>query len=80
MVAGFYMGELVRLAMVQFTRDGYLFGGKGSVQLYTSETFLTKYIYDIEDDPIGTYTNCKKTLQTIGLSFVYFICTFMNFF
>lgn len=68
MISGVYMGELVRLALVQFTRDGYLFSGKGSTELYTSETFPSAYIYNIESDPPETYTNCKKALETIGLN------------
>lgn len=67
MISGFYLGELVRLILVQFTRDGYLFNGEGSAQLYTSETFSPSYIYNVENDPPGTYTNCKKVLRALGL-------------
>lgn len=81
MISGIYMGELVRHVMVHFTRDGYLFNGKGSTELYTSETFPSTYIYNIESDPPETYTNCKKALGAIGLSrfqFKYFPITFLS--
>ncbi|KAJ8928392.1 hypothetical protein NQ314_019057 [Rhamnusium bicolor] len=34
MISGMYMGELVRLALERFTKDGLLFGGKGSDMLF----------------------------------------------
>lgn len=72
MVAGFYMGELVRLTMVQLTKDGLLFNGKGTVKLYTSETFPAEYIYRIEEDPPDKYDNCREVLTKIGVCFQFF--------
>lgn len=61
------MGELVRMLLVHFTRDGYLFKGKGTPALYTSENFPSSYVYAIESDSEGTYTNCREVLQQIGI-------------
>lgn len=66
MISGLYLGELVRLIMVQLTRDNYLFKGVGSAKLYTTEAFLPSYIFEIEEDPPGTYTKCKKVFKAIG--------------
>lgn len=48
MISGMYMGELVRLALVRFTNDNLLFGGKGSDLLYKRGNFFTKYVSEIE--------------------------------
>lgn len=48
MISGMYMGELVRLVLVRFTKDNLLFGGKGSDHLYKRGNFFTKYVSEIE--------------------------------
>ncbi|KAI5697886.1 hypothetical protein M8J76_011345 [Diaphorina citri] len=48
MISGMYMGEIVRLALQKFTKQGLLFNGQGSDQLFTREAFLTKYVSEIE--------------------------------
>lgn len=48
MISGMYMGELVRLALVRFTKDKLLFGGTGSDLLYKRGNFFTKYVSEIE--------------------------------
>lgn len=61
------MGELARLAIERFTKEGLLFGGKGSDLLFTRGRFYTKYVSEIESDPIGTYTSCKEVLEELGI-------------
>lgn len=65
MISGMYMGELARLALQKFTKEGLLFGGKGSELLFTRERFYTKYVSEIESDPAGVYTNCKEVLEEL---------------
>lgn len=67
MISGMYMGELVRLVAEKLTKEGLLFGGKGSDLLHTRGRFYTKYVSEIESDPPGTYTNCKEILEELGL-------------
>lgn len=43
-----YMGELARLVMVKFTKQGLMFGGKGSDPFFKRGNFFTKYISEIE--------------------------------
>lgn len=64
-----YMGELARLALERFTKEGLLFGGKGSDSLFTRDRFYTKYISEIESDSPGTFTNCREILEEIGIFF-----------
>lgn len=72
MVSSLYMGEIVRLVMVQLTREGLLFNGTGSTKLYTTESFPTSYIYSIESDPPDKYDNCREILKNFGLYLYFF--------
>ncbi|XP_030755565.1 hexokinase type 2 isoform X3 [Sitophilus oryzae] len=67
MISGMYMGELVRLALEKFTKEGLLFGGKGSDLLYERGRFYTKYVSEIESDEPGMFTNQKEILEELGL-------------
>ncbi|XP_026319326.1 hexokinase type 2 isoform X2 [Hyposmocoma kahamanoa] len=68
MISGMYMGELVRLALVKFTKMGLLFGGQGSDLLFQRGSFYTKYVSEIESDKAGDYTSCMDVLEELGLS------------
>lgn len=50
MVSGLYMGELVRLILVKMTKEQLLFKGKSTVELLTTGSFKTSYIYTIDND------------------------------
>ncbi|XP_060525904.1 hexokinase type 2 isoform X3 [Cylas formicarius] len=67
MISGMYMGELVRLALEKFTKEGLLFGGKGSDMLFERGRFYTKYVSEIESDEPGVFTNQKEILEELGL-------------
>ncbi|XP_077287560.1 hexokinase A isoform X2 [Arctopsyche grandis] len=67
MISGMYMGELVRLALVRFTKEGLLFGGIGSDLLYRKGNFYTKYVSEIESDKKGDYMNCRDVMDELGL-------------
>ncbi|KOB66739.1 Hexokinase [Operophtera brumata] len=60
MISGMYLGELVRLALVKFTKMGLLFGGSGSDLLFQRGSFYTKYVSEIESDKLGDYTSCME--------------------
>jgi len=68
MISGMYMGELARLIMVKFTKQGLLFGGRGSDMLFERGNFFTKYVSEIESDKRGSYVNCREVLDELGLS------------
>lgn len=63
-----YMGELVRLALVRFTKAGLLFSGQGSDLLNTRSRFFTKYVSEIETDKPGSFIYCREVLDELGLS------------
>lgn len=67
MISGMYMGELVRLLLVKFTKDGLLFGGKGTELLHKRGNFFTKYVSEIETDREGDFTYCRQVLEELGL-------------
>lgn len=48
MISGMYMGEIARLVLVKLTKEGLLFGGKGSDMLFEPGSFYTKYVSEIE--------------------------------
>ncbi|XP_063381358.1 hexokinase type 2 isoform X2 [Cydia fagiglandana] len=67
MISGMYLGELVRLALVKFTRMGLLFGGRGSDLFFERGSFYTKYVSEIESDKPGDFTSCMEVLEELGL-------------
>jgi len=67
MISGMYMGELVRLALVKFTKLGLLFGGQGTDLLFKRFQFFTKYVSEIESDKPGTFLNCYDVLEELGV-------------
>lgn len=62
-----YMGELVRLALVRFTKEGLLFDGQSSDMLNTRGRFFTKFVSEIESDKVGTFMYCRQVLEELGL-------------
>ena len=48
MISGMYMGEIVRLILVDMTNEGLLFGGVGSEILSEKGSFYTKFVSEIE--------------------------------
>ncbi|XP_017780518.1 PREDICTED: hexokinase type 2 isoform X3 [Nicrophorus vespilloides] len=67
MISGMYMGELARLVLQKLTKEGLLFNGKGSDPLFTRQRFYTKYVSEIENEPHGTYNNCRQILEELGI-------------
>lgn len=63
MISGMYMGEMVRLILLNLVKQKALFGGKSSTQLETRHKFLTKYVSDIE----GDINSCKVVFKELGI-------------
>ncbi|CAK9298127.1 unnamed protein product [Gordionus sp. m RMFG-2023] len=70
MISGFYMGELVRLALVDLCEKGLLFNGNGSDELYTRNQFFAKYVSEIESDLSDDFPNTRQVLDEIGIEYV----------
>ncbi|XP_055307753.1 hexokinase type 2-like [Sitodiplosis mosellana] len=67
MISGMYLGELVRLALVQFTKEGLLFSGQSADLLNTRDRFFTKFLSEIESDKPGSYKHCHQVMDELGL-------------
>lgn len=68
MISGMYLGELVRLVLVKFTKNGLIFSGTGSDLLFERGKFYTKYVSEIESDKRGDFTSCIEVLEELGLA------------
>ncbi|CAF0901658.1 unnamed protein product [Adineta ricciae] len=73
MISGMYMGEIVRLIMLDLIHQNLLFIGKcnGSedfkTPLFTRGGFYTKYVSSVEmDEGIG-FSNTRRVLEDIGI-------------
>ncbi|VVC36906.1 Hexokinase, N-terminal,Hexokinase, binding site,Hexokinase,Hexokinase, C-terminal [Cinara cedri] len=62
MISGMYMGEIVRMVIVDLTNQKKLFDGRLSEQMKTPGTFDTSFVSDIESDE----TNYKETLKVLN--------------
>lgn len=68
MISGMYMGEVARLVLLRLTQEGLLFNGDVSDELATKGLFYTKYVSEIESDPLGSFNNVVQVLEDIGVS------------
>ncbi|XP_040218119.1 hexokinase HKDC1-like [Rana temporaria] len=65
MISGLYMGELVRLILLEMAKKGLLFGGKISTALRTKGAIETSHVASMENNQ-GLY-NTKQVLLDLGL-------------
>ncbi|KAH8247243.1 hypothetical protein KR038_000877 [Drosophila bunnanda] len=66
-IGGMYMGELVRLILMDLMAKDVLFRGEHSEKLQQRWSFGTSYISEIESDAPGEYRNCNKVLACLGI-------------
>lgn len=64
---GMYMGELVRLVIINLANVGFLFNGKLSEKLNTRYEFFTKYVSEIEAQADGIHSVTKEILSEMGI-------------
>ncbi|XP_066570364.1 hexokinase-2 [Amia ocellicauda] len=67
MISGMYMGELVRLILVQMAKEDLLFGGQITADLLTTGHFETSFVSTIEKDKEGL-EYAREVLCRLGLS------------
>jgi len=67
MISGMYLGELLRLVLLDMIRDKLIFDGKMPAIFHTSYSLTTEVISLIENDPPGTYTATRQFLKKIGV-------------
>ncbi|XP_035998715.1 hexokinase-2 [Fundulus heteroclitus] len=66
MISGMYLGEIVRLVLLDLTKEKLLFKGEVSEALTTPGKFETKFISEIEE-PDNGLENAKKILTKLDL-------------
>ncbi|CAF2538622.1 unnamed protein product [Rotaria sp. Silwood2] len=73
MISGMYMGEIVRLVLLDLMQQELLFLGHRdayrdyTTPLYNSEGFHTKYVSTVETDEGIQFSNTRRVLENIGI-------------
>lgn len=69
MISGMYMGELTRQVLVDMCWEGLMFQNikvEGQLDpLYEWGNFYTKYVSEIESDPVGDFTRCREVFAEL---------------
>merc|ERR1712223_2086636 len=68
MISGMYMGEVVRQVLVDLVNEGLIFVGQDTENLFMHGRFYTKYVSEIESDPVGDFTRCRESLKDLGMT------------
>lgn len=70
MMSHIFLGELVRITLIQLCQEGLLFEGIGSEVLAIKGRFPTKYISEIEFQPHGNHDRCREILKLLQVQYV----------
>jgi hypothetical protein len=66
MISGMYMGELTRQVLVDMVWEGLMFANLDDTDtLFEWGRFYTRYVSEIESDPVGEYTRCRAVFNEI---------------
>ena len=68
MISGMYMGEVVRQVLVDLVEESLIFAGHNTDNLMKRGRFYTKYVSEIESDPVGEFKRCREALADLGMS------------
>ncbi|XP_068153349.1 hexokinase type 2 [Drosophila tropicalis] len=66
-ISGMYLGELVRLILIDLIGKGVLFKGHSSEFIFQKWSFQTSFISEVESDAPGQYRNASLVLDKIGV-------------
>ena len=58
---------MVRQVLVDLIQEGLVLVGHDTSELQKHGRFYTKYVSEIESDPVGDFTLCRQTLADLGL-------------
>lgn len=61
------MGELTRQVLVDMVWEGLIFQEQDTDNLFEWGRFYSKYVSDIESDPVGQFPRTKKVLEELGI-------------
>ena len=66
MISGMYMGELTRQVLVDMTWENLLFTNLTDTDpLFEWGSFLTRYVSEIESDPVGEFTRARAVFAEL---------------
>ena len=68
MISGMYMGELVRLVMLDMVDEGLMLVDHDTEKLRLSGSFPTKYLSEVEADPVGDFDRCRGVMLELGMT------------
>ena len=67
MISGMYMGEVVRQVLVDLYEEGLIFVGQPVDNLLSHGRFYTRYVSEVESDPVGEFTLAREALKDLGM-------------
>ena len=67
MISGMYMGEVARQVLVDLVNENLILIGKRTTNLMKPGRFYTKYVSEIESDPVGVFVHCREALANLGI-------------
>lgn len=67
LISGMYLGEVVRLILVELIKKGVLFKGHSSQSISEQWKFQTKFISEVESDLPGQYRNASLVADEMGI-------------
>lgn len=79
MISGMYMGELVRLVLVQMTKDRVLFNGAASEALLTPGRFETAFVSQIERNVPNGFNALQNILTNLDLGAMHADCEVVEY-
>ncbi|KAH8268135.1 hypothetical protein KR026_000568 [Drosophila bipectinata] len=65
-ISGMYMGEIVRLIVVEMIAKGVMFHGETSQKIQNRWAFQSAYLSDVESDAVGEYRHTNKVIRDMG--------------
>ena len=67
MISGMYMGEIVRLLVVDMIDEGLMLVNQQTQGFRIPGSFPTKFLSEIEADPVGDFERCRHVMFSLGL-------------
>lgn len=65
MISGMYMGELTRQVLVDMYWENLIFQNIDADPLFEWGNFHTRYLSEIESDPVGDFTRCREVFAEL---------------
>ena len=63
-----FQGEVVRQVLVDLVQEGLVLVGQDTSLIQQHGRFYTKYVSEIESDPVGDFTRCRLALEDLGMT------------